>query len=147
MAKKYCMACGKIFQTLPQVANQRYCSSAECQSERRRKWQKEKLKSDADYRDNQARAQSEWRRRNPDYWKSYRELNAEYVERNRDQQRNRNSQMKAITVAKMDASSIPPGIYRLIKVNSREIAKSNEWIVEIKVLSGPYSPFPKIVKR
>ena len=33
-----------------------------CQKERRRQWQKNKLQTDPDYRDNQARAQKAWPR-------------------------------------------------------------------------------------
>lgn len=38
--------------------------------ERRRQWQRLKLRIDPDYQDNQTRAQQAWTRRNPDYWQS-----------------------------------------------------------------------------
>jgi hypothetical protein len=41
----------------PAVLNQQYCGSADCQKARKRKWQKEKLARDPDYRENQAAAQ------------------------------------------------------------------------------------------
>ena len=45
-------------------ASQRFCSTPACQRERRRR---EHLRGDADYRDNQARAQAKWRVGHPDY--------------------------------------------------------------------------------
>lgn len=69
---RLCLACGNPFHPLLRVPNQRYCSAAACQRERRRRWQRRRLRVDADYRDNQARAQSNWRARHPDYWRQYR---------------------------------------------------------------------------
>ena len=60
--EKTCPHCGKRFFPHPAVLNQRYCGSADCQKARKRKWQKEKLKSDPDYRENQAAAQKAWRK-------------------------------------------------------------------------------------
>ena len=53
---KQCKACGTAFQPHPKVQNQTYCSSPECQRERRRRWQQKKRRDDADYRDNDVRA-------------------------------------------------------------------------------------------
>mgnify|MGYP006200502529 CR=1 FL=1 len=68
MTKLRCAHCGARFIPAPQVPNQAYCSKANCQKERRRQWQKSKLQSDPDYRDNQSRAQKAWTDRNPEYW-------------------------------------------------------------------------------
>src|SRR6202047_3873761 len=57
MEIRRCAAGGHAFRPRPQVPNQRYCSAAACQRERRRRWQREKRESDADYCENQARAQ------------------------------------------------------------------------------------------
>jgi hypothetical protein len=55
--EKTCPHCGKRFLPHPAVFNQRYCGSTDCQRARKKSWQKEKLKSDPDYRENQAAAQ------------------------------------------------------------------------------------------
>jgi hypothetical protein len=134
--EKRCSHCGKKFLPHPAVANQRYCGNADCQKARKRKWQKEKLKNDPDYRGNQAAAQKAWRIRNRNYWKEYRKKNQTYSERNRLRQRERNRQRR--TIAKMDElparSFISPGRYRLVPLHGN-IAKMDELIVEIGVLA------------
>lgn len=84
MAKKRCVACGSYFQTRTQVPHQSYCSDPGCQRERRQAWQRRKLQTDADHRDNKSRAQRTWAERDPDYWRLYREAHPEYAEANRD---------------------------------------------------------------
>ncbi len=43
-----CAHCGQAFQPHPQVPNQTYCSSAECQRARKLRWQQNKLRTDPD---------------------------------------------------------------------------------------------------
>ena len=137
-----CAACGQHFNPLPQVPGQTYCSDPECQRDRRRRWQREKQRSDPDYRDNQVRSQKKWAQDHPDYWRRYRQANPDYVERNRERQLSRNEKQRAAEFAKMDAPALPlsppTGRYRLIPVSDDEIAKRDEWIVEITVLSPPF---------
>ena len=52
---RQCKACGKSFQPHQKVPDQQYCSSTICQRERRRLWQQEKRRLDADYRENDSR--------------------------------------------------------------------------------------------
>ena len=98
--EKTCPHCKKKFIPHPAVSNQRYCGSADCQRARKRKWQKEKLTHDPDYRENQAAAQRAWCDRNRDYWREYRKRNKTYSEQNRLRQRERNRRRRMI--AKMD---------------------------------------------
>ncbi len=138
--EKTCPHCGKKFIPHPAVANQRYCGSADCQKARKKKWQKEKLKSDQDYRENQAAAQKAWRQRNKGYWREYRKSNKTYREQNRLRQRERNRQHR--TIAKMDElrakSLISPGRYRLVPLYGK-IAKMDELIVEIGVVARTHA--------
>jgi len=101
---RLCLACGNWFYPLLQAPNQRFCSAPGCQRERRRRWQQQRLRSDPDYRDNQARAQARWRARHPDYWRQYRASHPAYRERNCAMQRNRNVRRSSGPVANMDAS-------------------------------------------
>lgn len=137
---KQCAACGRIFRPCPQVPNQSYCSAPECQRERRRRWQREKLRTDPDYRDNQSRSNKDWSTENPDYWRKYRDENPDYVDSNRKQQQRRNQKRQETPVAKMDVSApaflLPSGRYRLTPVSDDGIAKMDAWIVEINVLSS-----------
>ncbi|MFM0655310.1 hypothetical protein PQR17_27675 [Paraburkholderia sediminicola] len=141
---RLCLACGNPFHPLLRVPNQRYCSAAACQRERRRRWQRRRLRVDADYRDNQARAQSNWRARHPDYWRQYRATHPAYRERNCAMQRERNARRSSSPVANMDAS--PPlhplasGFYILRRAVETGIAKMNACTVHIAVLSTPNGP-------
>jgi len=141
---RLCLACGNAFHPILQVPNQRYCSAAACQRERRRRWQREHLRSDADYRDNQARAQARWRVRHQDYWRQYRSTHPAYRERNCAMQRNRNAQRSSSPVANMDASAslrpLASGFYILRRAVETGIAKMNAFTVHIAVLSAPNVP-------
>jgi hypothetical protein len=141
MSTRRCLACGNQFRLLPQVPDQNHCSAPACQRERRKQWQRLKRATDPAYRDNQARAQKAWLARHPDYWSQYRESHPEYVERNREHQSARNALRKADDViAKMDLSPdpkpLPSGTYRLSLIRGGKVAKMDEWIVRIVVLTG-----------
>lgn len=142
MDKRWCSACGEAFEPRPQSPRQLYCAKTACQQSRKRLWQKTKRKTDQDYCDNQAQAQSNWRREHPDYWRSYRETHPEYTKVNRQQQRQRNAQrassQKSPPIAKSDVSQgrVPVmGIFRLIAIEPASWAGQHEWIVQI----GPVS--------
>lgn len=134
--EKTCPHCGKKFLPHPAVVNQRYCGSADCQKARKKKWQKERLIRDHDYRENQAAAQKAWCARNKDYWSEYRKKNSGYREKNRLRQRQRDRQRRML--AKMDGlgtkSLLSPGRYRLVPLYGK-IAKMDELIVEIGVIT------------
>ena len=138
--EKTCLYCQKRFIPHPAVRDQQYCSNRECQRARKRKWQKEKLSRDRDYRANQAEAQRQWRSRNQGYWKEYRRKNPAYTERNRIRQRERNRFGRSGSgIAKMDElkgkTVIPSGRYRLVPLCNVGIAKMDELIVELGVIS------------
>jgi hypothetical protein len=138
--EKTCLCCKRRFKAHPAVRDQRYCSDPDCQRTRKRRWQKEKLSRDSDYRANQAEAQRQWRGRNRDYWRQYRRKNPAYTERNRLRQRERNRGRRSGSgIAKMDEltgeSVIRSGRYRLVPFCNPGIAKMDELLVEIAVVS------------
>ena len=146
MGRTRCAACDDLFTPRRNVPDQKYCSKPECQRERRRRWQRQKLKEDPDYRANQAAAQLRWRERHPDYWRRYRRSHPAYTERNRQQQRQRNRYRRqaatgpsAPAIAKMDVceaqTRVASGTYRLIPVAGGGIAKMDAYLVEMHVLS------------
>lgn len=114
MEDRWCNSCGVKFTPRAQSPGQTYCPLAECQQTRKQVWQQAKRRSDPDYSANQAKAQADWTRKNPDYWRSYRTSNPEYAQSNRVNQRGRNA---ARRIAKKDASTesaaLQDGIYRL----------------------------------
>ena len=138
---KRCVACGEDFRPHPQVPMQTYCSTPECQRERRRCSQQKKRREDPDYRENDSRYNKDWAVQNPDYWKRYRESHPDYADRNRQMQQNRNQKQRDTKIAMVDVSalnfSLPSGRYRLTPVTADEIANEDSWIVEITALSAP----------
>lgn len=139
MAGRRCLACGRSFQPRAQVPQQSYCTAAACQKERRRIWQRDRRRSDPDYRANQAAANRTWSEKHPDYWRMYRQSNPEYTQRNRAQQRARAHREKRSGVAKMDASRGAPmlaaGLYKLTRVTSEGAAKEDVWLVALSVVT------------
>jgi endogenous inhibitor of DNA gyrase (YacG/DUF329 family) len=144
METRQCAGCGKHFHPRPQSPQQKFCSEAACQKERRRRWQAAKRQSDPDYRENQARAQAKWVSSNPTYWSDYRQSHPDYAKRNRERQRERDARRRVTPVlAKSDAwapeTGVPSGIYRLIPVTGDDLAKSDAWMVRITEVSGAYA--------
>ena len=87
--RRRCAACGEAFRPCPRVRDQKYCGKEECRRTRRRRWQRAKRQDDADYRDNQERAQRAWVRENSAYWQTYRSGHPDYVEENRERTKER----------------------------------------------------------
>jgi len=125
-----CACCGKPFEPRPQVPDQAFCSSPDCQRARKRQWQRAKLQSDPDYRINQRAAQQAWAQRNPGYWRDYRDAQPDYAQRNREQQRSRDQAQNA-GLAKMDVCDLPSGLYRITRHPSFPRENDASWVVEI----------------
>ena len=138
--RRRCVACRKLFVPCPQVKEQKYCSKAECQKERKRRWQRRKISEDPAYRQNRRDAQRRWREAHPDYWRRYRKAHPASVEKNRERQRERNRRRAGSSrvIAKMDASleesRIIPGRYTLIPLEGEFVAKTDAINVEIRVV-------------
>lgn len=148
MGKCQCAICNKEFHRKPQAPNQQYCSG-ECRKEAKRRWQREKLKSDPSYHDNQKDAQRRWRERNPDYNREYRLSHPECLARNREKQKERNrrrcekivqpSRQPPRIIAKMDGStqdgsSLFSGTYKIISLDVSGLEK-------IAKMDGPLAKF------
>lgn len=144
MTSRKCAACGRAFRPRSERQKQSYCGSTECQRERRRRWQRDKRRTDPDYRSNQSAAQQRWAERHPDYWREYRRRHPSYAERNRaaakERQRARRGGREAF--AKMDASgaisAVSSGTYQLLPASSDGFAKMDAITVKIVVLSDGY---------
>lgn len=67
-SNKHCVHCGDEFEPDSRVKDQRYCKKEECQKARRALWQKERLRDDPDYKDNQKRCWKEWYSGHPGYY-------------------------------------------------------------------------------
>jgi len=108
MMTKCCACCGQPFEPRPQVPDQAFCSSPDCQRARKRQWQREKLKTDPDYRINQQDAQRAWTQRNQDYWRARRETSIGSGQPNPKQPEQPDAREPLL--AKMDVSTLPSGI-------------------------------------
>ena len=119
-------SCRRLFLPNPRVKNHRYCEKKDCQRARKRRWQRQRLKDDLLYQEDQRDAQQCWMEQNPHYWRHYRSQHPEYVKRNRLLQRERDRKRRMINLAKMDASQsifpIKPGSYYLISAKD-DLAK------------------------
>ena len=148
MEQRRCAACRKLFHPRPQSPEQKFCAAAQCQRERKRRWQKARRASDPDYRDNDLQANRNWRRRHPEYWRAYRRQHPQSVIQNREKQRERdrakrlNPPQPPLTrhLANEDASSLQlpfeTGTYRMIPVTGGDLANENACLVKIALLSG-----------
>ena len=148
MEQRRCAGCRKLFHPRPQCPEQAFCSAAECQRERKRRWQKAKRAADPDYRANDAQANRQWRDRHRDYWREYRHKHPQYVTDNRQQQRERDratgrqaaAAARKPNLANEDASTrlnlLETGTYRMIPATRGDLANEDAWLVKIAVLSG-----------
>ena len=111
MDRRRCAACRKVFTVRAQTPQQRYCSAPGCQRERRRRWQREKRRSDPDYRENQRQAQQRWASSHREYWRRYRAEHPEYTAANRIGQRERDRRRReheALPSARVDLAKRGP---------------------------------------
>ena len=101
--KLRCVHCRRRFIANPRAKNQKYCNRACCQRARKTRWQRHKMATDADYRQNQKDSRRSWQIQHPDYWRQYRAAHPQYCERNRMLQKQRDAKRRAQHLAKMDA--------------------------------------------
>jgi hypothetical protein len=134
MTSKICQCCGQSFEPRPQVPNQTFCSSPNCQRVRRQRWQRDKMRNDPDYRDNQHRNQRAWLDRHPEYWRNYRATHPDYTEHNKSHQRLKHHARHEPDYAKMDvslAATLEPGLYLIERIQGVPLTKSDSWIIQI----------------
>lgn len=136
--------CRCQFTPRTQTPNQQYCSSKLCQRARKAAWQKQKLKTDEDYRANQRHAQEAWRQKNPGYWQKWRQCHPEYVENNRKKQLERNNKraLKYLRqpesasgwIAKMDVckeqNHLSSGTYEVVAVTDEPVCKDGRVTID-----------------
>jgi hypothetical protein len=90
-----CLCCHAVYVPLVNVPAQQYCVKSSCQRTRRANWQRRKLSTDSDYRENQRAARASWRERHRDYMRMYRRKHPEYRDRDRKQRGERRMRREA----------------------------------------------------
>lgn len=142
-----CCHCGEYFSPSPRHRNQRFCRRSGCQRARKAEWQRNKMRTDPEYKANQSQSHQEWLRANPSYWKDYRKRKPEKAERNRLLQAIRNRRRGRFDeaharenpplIAKMDASKAedfrPIGQFWLVPV----IAKMDALKIFLHPIAAP----------
>ncbi len=147
MQKLRCAHCNDPFTPAPQVPKQTYCSNPNCQKERRKQWQKNRLQSDPDYRANQSRAQKAWTEKNPDYWRELRQSgpdygNLDFSEQDFLAQESLESfiKMDSLTASQNLRKALFDGVFRLKVLAQPRSVKMDVWIVELSSIHAGYSP-------
>jgi len=99
-----CKNCRRIIEKPNRkIKNQKYCNRKVCQRARKRKWQRNKMQTDEDYRRNQKESRDKWLENHPDYYKHYRDTHIAYTDRNREMQKDRDAARRLTNLANMDA--------------------------------------------
>jgi hypothetical protein len=139
--------CRRLFLPNPRIKNQRYCRRKECQLLRKGLWQRQKMKSDPDYRYDHKDAQQCWKEQHPDYWRQYRNNHPDYVQRNRLQQKVRDLKRRGGMLAKMDASSpvspLKAGSYYVIP-STEDLAKMDALLPTYFLIPNSYASLAKM---
>lgn len=145
-----CKSCEQQRELNPRLKGiQQYCRDSKCQRARKRAWQKEKMRTDAQYYEKHLAAHKQWCKQRPlhRYQDQYRKSHPKYVEKNRERQKVRNAKRRqpaaaastpAELIVKMDASSkIESGTYLLTPYAmdaSPKIVKMDTLLVQLQLL-------------
>jgi hypothetical protein len=94
-----CRFCHRQFEPSRFHPEQTTCSLPPCQQRRRSQNRRQKLASDAEYRQTCRDSARQWRAAHPDYWKRYRTARPASVERNRARQHQRDLRQRLAGLA------------------------------------------------
>lgn len=154
MSKLRCIHCNALFTPAPQVPNQIYCSKTGCQKARRQQWQKSKLQSDPDYRDNQSRAQKAWSEKNPDYWRQRHQSKSDYENSSTSKPHpqagdagNPSVKMDSLDQPQPLHQALQDGVFRLKVLAQPDGVKMDVWIVELSSIHEGFTAIPPHIKR
>lgn len=149
MIHRQCLCCKKLFIPLHNVPDQKYCGDDQCRRTRRAQWQRQKLKNDPDYRENQAKARKKWSEAHPDYMRNYRKNNEDYREKERKRSATSRNLKKAAgenmdklppleRVVNMDQSNTQciekSGYYKITPLSSKGVVNMDSYIVQLIVI-------------
>lgn len=116
-----CKACGLERERNYRLGNkeQQYCRDRDCQRERRREYQRNRLHSQPAYCQKQRSCRVRWRHHQVSlakYQQAYRANHPEYTAKNRQQQRQRNAKRRQKVVSKPNPVAMPDPV--IVKMNS-----------------------------
>lgn len=135
--KPVCPYCRKLFEPSAFHPKQTVCLSPACQRRRRSDYHRERIATDAMYRQQCADSRKSWRESHPDYQRQYRDAHEAYTEQNRAKQRRRNQKRKLALIVKnnlaVDVKRLPAEVW-LAGSGLDTIVKNNLAIPEVFVL-------------
>ena len=139
-----CQHCGKIIPRNPRLKKQSYCSSRTCQNARRMTTNITKGKTSKRSRSLRQSRNKRWREAYPAhaYQKQYRETHPDYVERNRELQKDRNNKREkeqSPMIVKTYALSPQPlcdGVYTGFEVRKGKIVKTYAYMTQSQTQSS-----------
>lgn len=116
-----CKACGRERKRNYRLGNkeQQYCRDRDCQRERRREYQRNRLHSHPSYCQKQRICRVRWRHHKVSlakYQRAYRVNHPEYTAKNRQQQQQRNAKRRQKIVSKPNPVPMPDPV--IVKMNS-----------------------------
>ena len=100
MPPRRCVYCDRAFQPCKFRPDQRVCSEATCQKRRRADYHKNKIATDPDYAQVVRDSRRKWREAHPSYQTEYWRTHADAADRNREQQRQRDSKRHVTDLVK-----------------------------------------------
>lgn len=131
-----CPYCHRNFTPSPYRPQQRVCSRPLCQQQRRRDYHRQKLASDAEYRQTCRDSRQKWRARNPHYQSRYRQRHPNYVEGNRQRQRLRDRRRRLDGLVKnnlaFDVKRLEQEIW-LVSPGAAPLVKNNLAFAELMI--------------
>ncbi len=145
-----CINCNRLVKANVRLkGKQKYCGRSECQRERRKRWYRKKIKTDSAYSTRQKQSKKKWRDKKPahEYQRDYRATHPEYVESNRQKQRERSRRRQGTInkqtrekIVKIDAlkpeALEKTKIYRMRILGGEKIVKIDTLIVQLQEYKG-----------
>ena len=137
-----CRYCQGEFQASAYHPSQQVCSLPECQRRRGADYHRQKIQTDANYGETVRNSQSKWREQHRDYWKQYRKDHPEKVDRNRQQQRERDGKRRLENLVKnnlaLDLKTMVSEVW-FVGPAAADLAKNN--LASVKVfICQPQGP-------
>jgi hypothetical protein len=145
-----CPYCQQAFQPSPYRLQQRACSQAECQRQRRADYHRQKIRTDALYAQVVRDSRKQWQAEHADYQKAYWQTHPEAAKRNRERQRQRDRQRRITNLVKnnvaLDLKRSAAEVW-LVGAEAADLVKNNVAFSEVLVFQRVASAPPESCKE
>ena len=145
-----CPYCQQAFQPSPYRLQQRACSQAECQRQRRADYHRQKVRTDPLYAQVARDSRKQWQAEHAGYQKNYWQSHPEAAERNRTQQRQRDRQRRVAHLVKnnvaLDLKRSSAEVW-LVGTETADLVKNNVAFSEVLVFQRVVPALPESCKE